>query len=109
MVSYYPYFTFYYLDTFGRCARNVFGTPNVLWRLRTCSIRRVRVMKGKTLVLLGITVILSPFIWIFLQVLILEPLGVLDIHVSRVPEGPNSCVKITEEWYRYCWGRRDPL
>jgi hypothetical protein len=109
VVSYYPYFTFYYLDTFGRCARNVFRTPNVLWRLRTCSIRRVRVMKGKTLVLLGITVILSPFIWIFLQVLILEPLGVLDIHVSRVPEGPNSCVKITEEWYRYCWDQRDPL
>ena len=109
MVSHYPYFPFYYFDTFGLGARNVFRTSNVLWRLRTCSIRRVRVMKGKTLVLLGIAVILSPFIWIFLQVLILEPLGVFDIHVSRVPEGPNSCVKITEEWYRYCWDQRDPL
>ena len=45
----------------------------------------------------------------FSQVLILEPLGVLDIHVSRVPEGPNNCVKITEEWYRYCWDQLDPL
>jgi len=29
-------------------------------------------------------------------------LGFLDKHVSQVPEGPNGCVKITEEWYRYC-------
>ena len=36
------------------------------------------------------------------SVIVLEPLGFLDKHVSQVPEGPNGCVKITEEWYRYC-------
>ena len=66
-------------------------------------------MRAKKLIILGIAVLLSPIIWAFSQVLILEPLGFLDIHVSRVPEGPNSCVKITEEWYRYCWDQRDPL
>ena len=66
-------------------------------------------MRAKKLLIVGTVVLLSPLIWAFLQVLILEPLGVLDIHVSRVPEGPNDCIKISEEWYRYCWGRRDPL
>ena len=66
-------------------------------------------MRAKKLLILGTAALLSPLIWALLQVLILEPLGVLDIHVSRVPEGPNSCVKITEEWYRYCWDQRDPL
>ena len=36
------------------------------------------------------------------SIIVLEPLGFLDKHVSQVPEGPNYCVKITEEWYRYC-------
>ena len=66
-------------------------------------------MRAKKLLILGTAALLSPLIWALLQVLILEPLGVLDIHVSRVPEGPNDCVKITEEWYRYCWDQRDPL
>ena len=66
-------------------------------------------MRAKKLLILGTAALLSPLIWALLHVLILEPLGVLDIHVSRVPEGPNSCVKITEEWYRYCWDQRDPL
>ena len=66
-------------------------------------------MRVKKLLILGTAALLSPLIWALLQVLILEPLGVLDIHVSRVPEGPNNCVKITEEWYRYCWDQRDPL
>ena len=66
-------------------------------------------MRPKKLFILGTAVLLSPLIWAFLQVLVLEPLGVLDIHVSRVPEGPHGCVKISEEWYRYCWDRRDPL
>ena len=66
-------------------------------------------MRAKKLIILGLAVLLSPAIWVFSQVLILEPLGILDIHVSRVPEVPNSCVKITEEWYRYCWDQRDPL
>ena len=66
-------------------------------------------MRAKKLLILGTAALLSPLIWALLQVLILEPLGVLDIHVSRVPEGPNNCVKITEEWYRYCWDQRDPL
>ena len=66
-------------------------------------------MRAKKLIILGIAVLLSPLIWAFSQVLILEPLGVLDIHVSRVPEGPNNCVKITEERYRFCWDQRDPL
>lgn len=39
--------------------------------------------------------------------MILEPLGVYDIHVSRVPEGPHNCIKITEEWYRNCWSVRE--
>ena len=66
-------------------------------------------MRAKKLLIVGTVVLLSPLIWAFLQVLILEPLGVLDIHVSRAPEGPNDCIKISEEWYRYCWGRRDQL
>ena len=66
-------------------------------------------MRAKKLIILVLAVLLSPAIWALSQVLILEPLGILDIHVSRVPEGPNSCVKITEEWYRYCWDQRDPL
>ena len=36
------------------------------------------------------------------RIIVLEPLGIFDKHVSQVPEGPNGCVKITEEWYRYC-------
>ena len=66
-------------------------------------------MRAKKLLILGTAVLLSPLIWVFLQVLVLEPLGVLDIHVSRVPEGPHGCVKISEEWYSYCWDQRDPL
>lgn len=66
-------------------------------------------MKGKSFIFLGGFILLAPLIWVFVQVLILEPIGVLDIHVSRVPEGPNSCVKVSEEWYRYCWNERDPL
>ena len=66
-------------------------------------------MRVKKLLILGTAVLLSPLIWVFLQVLVLEPLGVLDIHVSRVPGGPHGCVKISEEWYRYCWDQRDPL
>ena len=66
-------------------------------------------MKGKSFIFLGGFILLAPLIWVFVQILILEPIGVLDIHVSRVPEGPNSCVKVSEEWYRYCWNERDPL
>ena len=36
------------------------------------------------------------------SIIVLEPLGFLDKHVSQVPEGPNTCVKISEERYRYC-------
>ena len=36
------------------------------------------------------------------SIIVLEPLGFLDKHVSQVPEA-NYCVKITEELYRYCW------
>ena len=36
------------------------------------------------------------------SIIVLEPLGFLDKHVSQVPEGPNTCVKISEELYRYC-------
>jgi len=42
------------------------------------------------------------FMYIPFSVIVLEPLGFLDKHVSEVPEGPNNCVKITEERYRYC-------
>ena len=45
---------------------------------------------------------LGAFMYIPFSVVVLEPLGFLDKHVSQVPEGPNGCVKITEEWYRYC-------
>ena len=42
------------------------------------------------------------FIWIALKVIVLEPLGFFDVHVSEVPEAPHTCIKITEERYRYC-------
>ena len=42
------------------------------------------------------------FMYIPFSVIVLEPLGFFDKHVSDVPEGPNNCVKITEERYRYC-------
>ena len=42
------------------------------------------------------------FMYFPCSIIVLEPLGFLDKHVSQVPEGPNGCVKITEEWYRYC-------
>jgi len=45
---------------------------------------------------------LGAFVYIPFSVIFLEPLGFLDKHVSQVPEGPNNCVKITKEWYRYC-------
>ena len=65
-------------------------------------------MRAEKLLIVATVELSSPLIWAFLKVIILEPLGVLDIHVSRVPEGPNDCVKISEEWCRFCWGRRDP-
>ena len=45
---------------------------------------------------------LGAFMYIPFIVIVLEPLGFLDKHVSQLPGGPNGCVKITEEWYRYC-------
>ena len=45
---------------------------------------------------------LGDFMYFLFSIIVLEPLGFLDKHVSQVPEGPNGCVKITEEWYRYC-------
>ena len=42
------------------------------------------------------------FMYLPFKIIVLEPLGFFDKHVSQVPEGPNGCVKITEEWYRYC-------
>ena len=42
------------------------------------------------------------FVYIPFKFIVLEPLGFFDKHVSQVPEGPNGCIKITEEWYRYC-------
>ena len=32
----------------------------------------------------------------------MHALGFFDVHVSQIDEGPNFCVKITEEWYRWC-------
>ena len=53
--------------------------------------------------------LVSPILYSGLQIVVLEPLGFMDIHVSQVPEGPNDCVKITEERYRYCWHEREFL
>ena len=53
--------------------------------------------------------LVSPILYFGLQIVVLEPLGFMDIHVSQVPEGPNDCVKITEERYRYCWHEREFL
>ena len=65
------------------------------------SIARFFLLAGFLLVL--------PILYFGLQIFVIEPLGFLDIHVSQVPEEPNSCVKITEERYRYCWHERDIL
>lgn len=64
-------------------------------------------MTAKKLIIIGLLLLFSPLLKIPLDVMILEPLGVYDIHVSRVPEGPHNCIKITEEWYRNCWSVRE--
>ena len=45
---------------------------------------------------------IGALMYIPFSVIVLEPLGFLDKHVSQVPGEPNGYVKITEEWYRYC-------
>ena len=76
-------------------------SQSLLTRVNEMSIARFFLLAGFFLV--------SPILYFGLQILVIEPLGFLDIHVSQVPEGPNSCVKITEELYRYCWHERDIL
>ena len=72
-------------------------------------LKRVNDMSIARFCLLAGFMLVSPILYFGFQILVLEPLGFLDIHVSQVPEWPNGCVKITEERYRYCWDERDIL
>ena len=38
--------------------------------------------------------------WFVFSITVLHSLGVYDVHVSEVPEGPNACIEITEVRYR---------
>ena len=72
-------------------------------------LKRVNDMSIVRFCLLAGFLLVSPILYFGLQILVTEPLGFLDIHVSQLPEEPNSCVKITEERYRYCWHEREFL
>lgn len=72
-------------------------------------LKRANDMSVARFCLLAGFLLVSPIIYFGSEILVLEPLGFLDIHVSQVPEGPNGCLKITEERYRYCWHERDIL
>lgn len=54
-----------------------------------------------------ILLLISPLLKILVDTIFLEPLGVYDIHVSQIPEGPNYCTRVSEVWYRYCWDIRE--
>ena len=61
----------------------------------------------KTISTIGVILLAAPLLKVLIDVLVLEPLGVYDIHVSLVPEGPHNCIKVSEEWYRNCWNLRE--
>ena len=65
-------------------------------------LRSFRLNPYKEIAFAVVFISLGAFMYIPFSVIDLEPLGFLDKHVSQVPEGPNNCVKITKEWYRYC-------
>jgi hypothetical protein len=65
-------------------------------------LRSYRINPLKEITIAIVCFSLGAFMYIPFSVIVLEPLGFFDKHVSQVLEGPNGCVKITEEWYRYC-------
>ena len=64
-------------------------------------------INAKKICTIGVVLLAASLLKVLLDVLVLEPLGVYDIHVSRVPEGPHNCIKVSEEWYRNCWSERE--
>lgn len=64
-------------------------------------------INSKKISTIGLILLAATLLKVLIDVIILEPLGVYDIHVSRVPEGPHNCIKVSEEWYRNCWTLRE--
>lgn len=64
-------------------------------------------INAKKICTIGVVLLAASLLKVLIDVIVLEPLGVYDIHVSRVPEGPHNCIKVSEEWYRNCWNLRE--